>query len=96
MTKAPVDPSAPGRKSGAVLMTFVVEKTKKLIVDGVLELHPLANPQALAEDILEFLYARDPQPNAADFIEWLLERGDIEEVYGEDEELYGLFVPATK
>ena len=34
--------------------------------------------KALAEDILDYLYAKDKRPTAAEFIEWLIERHDIE------------------
>ncbi len=91
VAEAQLEPPPTGA-SGAVLLKFVVERTKQLILSGAFELHPLANPRALAEDILDYLYARDPRPNAADFMEWLLERGDIEEVFGDDDEIYGQFV----
>lgn len=88
---APAQPPPPGA-SGAVLMRFVATQLKGSIDEGVFELHPLANPKALAEDILDYLYARDKRPNAAEFMEWLIDRGDIEEVYGDDDEIYGRFV----
>ncbi|MBN2497758.1 MAG: hypothetical protein JXR96_24400 [Deltaproteobacteria bacterium] len=90
--EAPAAKPPPSGSSGAKLLTFVSGKIDKLVREGTLELHPLARPRSLAEDVLDYLYARDPRPKAAEFMEWLLERGDIEEIYGDDAQIYAEFV----